>query len=151
MKVFRSPAFAVCLLFAFGVVPVTAMLKETPLTGLGNVKVVTPEEAKALQGKAVFYDARKAMNYGKGHVPGAISLAVTWQDKTVALEERNPIFDISKLPDDKNKIIVFYSHGSTGWKSYHAARIAAKIGYKNVHWMREGLAGWKASGQTIEE
>ena len=147
----RSPTIAVCLLFASAVDSESAKLKPTPLTGAENVKVVTQTEAKALHGKAVFYDARKAMNFGKGHVPGAITLSVTWQDKKVSLKERIPNLDRSKLPNDKNRIIIFYSHGPTGWKSYHAARVAAQIGYKNVRWMREGLAGWQKSGYPVEE
>ena len=151
MKRLRSSILAVCLLLTFFAATATAGLKETPLTGPDNVKVVTPEEAKALQGKALFYDARKAMNFGKGHLPGAVTISVRWRDKKVPLEERIPEFDTSKLPKDKNRLIIFYSHGSTGWKSYHAARVAAELGYKNVYWMRVGFAGWKASGYEVEE
>ena len=146
-----SPIVAVCLLFAFAAESESAKLKPTPVTGPVNVKVVTPAEAKALHGKAVFYDARKAMNFGKGHIPGAVSLSVTWQDKKVSLIERTPIFDKSKLPNDKNRLIIFCSHGTTGWKSYHAARVVAEIGYKNVHWMREGVAGWQKSGYPVQD
>ena len=151
MKRLRSPILAVCLRIAAGAGSEGANLKPTPLTGPENVKVVSLAEAKAMQGKAIFFDARKAMNFGKGHVPGAVTLSVTWQDKKVPLEERVPELDRSRLPNDKNRLIIFYSHGSTGWKSYHAARVAAELGYKNVHWMREGLAGWKAAEYTVAE
>lgn len=151
MKSLRLPILAVCFLIAAGGGGEGANLKPAPIAGPENVKVVAPEEAKAMHAKAVFHDARKAMNFGKGHVPGAVSLSVKWLDKKVPLEKRTPILDTSRLPKDKSRLMVFYSHGSTGWKSYHAARVAAEIGYKNVHWMREGLAGWQKSGYPVEE
>src|SRR3546814_2200009 len=46
--------------------------------------------------------------------------------------------------DLRSSAMVFYSHGSTGWKSYHAAKQAAAAGYKNVMWMRGGYADWAA-------
>ena len=151
MKRLRLQILAVCFLIATGIGSEGAKLKPTPLVGPENVQVLSPAEAKAMHGHAIFCDARKAMNYGKGHVPGAVSVSVRWLDKTVSLEERTPKFDTSKLPKDKNMLIIFYSHGSTGWKSYHAARVVAELGYKKVHWMREGLAGWIKSGYPVEE
>ena len=47
-------------------------------------------------------------------------------------------------------MIVFYSDGPKGWKSYKASVLAAKAGHKNVKWMRAGIAGWKKSGLPFE-
>jgi rhodanese-related sulfurtransferase len=45
---------------------------------------------------------------------------------------------------------VFYSDGLTGWKSYKAAVLAVKAGYKNVMYMRGGFAEWEAKGAPVE-
>ncbi|MEY4503962.1 MAG: hypothetical protein RL154_254, partial [Pseudomonadota bacterium] len=59
--------------------------------------------------------------------------------------------DLSKLPADKKAQIVFYSDGAKGWKSYKAASIAVKAGYKNVMWMRGGLSSWESKNYPIEK
>ena len=59
-------------------------------------------------------------------------------------------FEVDKLPADKAAKIVIYSDGPAGWKSYKAAVLAIKAGYKNVFWMREGFAGWTAKSYPVE-
>ena len=112
---------------------------------LNGCKIITIEEAKILIDKkqATFFDVRNAINYGKGHLPKALSLP--FKGKVVKDVSHAPSLnniDLSKLPKDKSKNIVFYSHGPTGWKSYFAAAIALEAGHKNVLWMRDGYSGW---------
>ncbi len=121
----------------------SAVKKVTP-TELPGGKVVSAEEVKALIGKSNVYifDMRKAINYGKGHVPGAITNPYKWLKKTEDPAQRTGEFNTSKLPADKNATLVFYSDGPTGWKSYFAAKWAVDNGYKKVLYLREGSAGW---------
>lgn len=122
----------------------------TPTTAKG-VEVVTPEQAKALVGKAQFFDMRSAVNYGKGHIQSAVALPYDQKSELVeAFDASKDKFDLSKLPSDKNATIVFYSDGPTGWKSYKAAITSVKAGYKNVKWMREGTQGWTAKGFPLK-
>lgn len=119
---------------------------DTPKT-LEGVKVVSAVEAKALFDKksAAFFDMRSAINFGKGHIPGAT--AVPYKENSefkVGFDSSKDSFDLKKLPADKNKTIVFYSDGPSGWKSYKAAFHARKAGYKNVMWLREGSSVWEA-------
>ena len=131
---------AVILLF---ISQASAAKKVTP-TELPGGKVVSAEKVKALIGKGNVYifDMRKAINYGKGHVPGAIANPYKWIKKTEDPAKRTGDFNKSKLPADKNATLVFYSDGPTGWKSYFAAKWAVDNGYKKVLYMREGSAGW---------
>jgi rhodanese-related sulfurtransferase len=119
---------------------------ETPKT-LEGVKVITAIEAKALFDKkdATFFDMRSAINFGKGHIPGATAVPYKEQSEfKVGFDSSKDSFDLKKLPSDKNKAVVFYSDGPSGWKSYKAAFLARKAGYKNVMWLREGSTVWEA-------
>lgn len=123
----------------------------TPTTLEGG-KVVSVAEAKALLGKASFFDMRKAVSYGKGHVPGALPLPYDQKsDKSPKFDSSLDKFDMAQLPADKSAALVFYSDGPTGWKSYKAAVLAIRAGYTNVMWMREGSAGWEAAGFELAQ
>lgn len=109
--------------------------------------VLTVEEAKAWfdSGKALFVDVRNPINYGRGHIRKAH--AAPYDDKKEGAGPRQAF--LKNLPSDKGAPIVMYSHGETGWKSFHVARDAIKAGYRNVMWMREGFKGWEARGFAV--
>jgi len=123
----------------------------TPADPPHGVQLITAADAKDLvmASKAQVFDMRKALNFGKGHLPGAVSLPYNWTKKGHPAE-RTGEFDMSKLPQDKNVSIVFHSDGPDGWKSYYASKAAAEAGYKNVLWMREGFATWTEKGYPVE-
>lgn len=125
---------------------------ETPSSAPG-VKVISVDEGKTLAATkgAAFFDTRNPMNFGKGHVPGAVSASYKEKSEPVAeFDASADSFDMAKLPGDKSAKIVFYSDGPTGWKSYKAAVLAVKAGYKNVMYMRTGYAEWEAKGLPVE-
>lgn len=125
---------------------------ETPQT-LASGKVLAVDEAKALLGKktAMFIDTRSAVNFGKGHVPGAVAIPYKGgSDDVAAFDASKDQFDLSKLPANKDQPVVFYSDGPTGWKSYKAAVWAVKAGHKNVNYMRMGWTEWSAKGYPSE-
>jgi len=118
---------------------------QTP-TVLAGAKVITADEAKKLLdgGKAVFFDTRSPINFGKGHVPGA--KAIPYREKSEYAENfdaEKDRFDLAQLPADKNAVLVFYSDRPTGWKSYKATVLAIRAGYKSVHYFRGGWAEWE--------
>lgn len=118
-------------------------------TNLEGGKVITADEGKKLVDakSAVFIDTRNVVNFGKGHVPTAIAAAYKEKSEKVAgFDASLDQFDMTKLPAQKSAQIVFYSDGPTGWKSYKAAVLAIKGGYKNVMYMRGGFAEWLAKG-----
>lgn len=124
----------------------------TPTTLKGG-KVITAEEGGALAKSkgTTFVDTRSTLNFGKGHVPGAIGAA--YKEKSEKVENFDGSidqFDFSKIPTDKAAKIVFYSDGPTGWKSYKAAVLTIKQGYTNVMYMRGGFADWTAKNLPVE-
>ncbi|MEW5757688.1 MAG: rhodanese-like domain-containing protein [Pseudomonadota bacterium] len=140
----RGAWAVVLMLFAL-----LAHAEEVPTpTTLPGGKVVTIQEAKALldAGKALFIDTRNPINFGRGHVPGAKLVSYDAKSEKVAdFDASLDKFALEELPGDKERPIVFYSHGVTGWKSYKAAVMALRHGYKNVFWMREGMDAWTAA------
>ena len=125
---------------------------DTPKS-LSGVKVVSVEEVKELLDKkdTNIFDMRSPINYGKGHLPGAVALPYKENSEyKTAFDASKDKLDLSKLPSDKNAQILFYSDGVKGWKSYKAAVLAHKAGYKNIMWFREGVAGWVAKGNKLQ-
>jgi rhodanese-related sulfurtransferase len=122
---------------------------QTP-TSLKGGKVISVDEAAALSKakSAVFVDTRSPLNFGKGHIPGAISAAYKEKsEKEENFKASEDSFDFAKIPADKAAAVVFYSDGPTGWKSYKAAVLAIKEGYKNVSYFRGGYTDW--SGKNL--
>ncbi len=136
----------------FTLISVSALAQETPTpTKAAGVEIITVDQAKALLGKSQFFDMRSAVNFGKGHIKGAVALPYdNKSENNENFDSSKDKFDTSKLPADKNATVVFYSDGPTGWKSYKAAVTSAKAGYKSVKWMREGSAGWTAKSLPLE-
>lgn len=123
-------------------------------TALQGGKIVSAEEAKKLSDAkgAVFVDTRSPVNFGKGRVPGATSVAYREKSNQVPnFDASQDQFELSKLPADRNAKIVFYSDGPTGWKSYKAAVMSVNSGYKNVMYFRGGYADWAAKGYPVEK
>lgn len=145
-----ATAAAIALTLSF--TPAGASKPETP-TAVPGVQVIDVTQGHALANAkaAVFVDTRNAMNFGKGHVPGAVSASYKEKSEPVAnFDASADAFELAKLPADKNAKVVFYSDGPTGWKSFKAAVLASKAGYKNVLYMRDGYAQWEAKGLPVE-
>jgi len=122
---------------------------QTPTTLKGG-KVISVDEAASISKakSAVFVDTRSPLNFGKGHIPGAVSAAYKEKsDKVENFKASDDSFDFAKIPADKAAAVVFYSDGPTGWKSYKAAVLAIKEGYKNVSYFRGGYSDW--SGKNL--
>lgn len=129
----------------------TAFAQDTPTT-LEKAKVINATEAKALHDAktATFVDTRSVVNFGKGHIAGAIAVGYKeGSDKVANFDATKDSFDFSKIPGDKVKPVVFYSDGPAGWKSYKAAATAVKAGYTNVSYFRGGFAEWESKGFPV--
>lgn len=126
---------------------------ETP-SFLNGGKIISASEAKQLMDKEKVFlvDCRSAFNYGKKHIPKAklISYQHTYKKTASGNKPSLKNIDISRLPASKDTLIIFYSHGVTGWKSYKAASAAIKAGYSNVHWLRGGLKEWTDAKYATE-
>jgi rhodanese-related sulfurtransferase len=123
----------------------------TPAEPPEGVTIISVADAHQLVAQETIqvFDMRKALNYGKGHIPGAVSLPYKWTKKGHP-SQREGKFNMSKLPSDREVKIIFHSDGPNGWKSYYSAKAASEAGYKNVMWLREGFSGWKEKGYSLE-
>jgi rhodanese-related sulfurtransferase len=124
---------------------------DTPTTLKGGTVIDLPALRSLLSsGKAVLVDTRSPLNFGKGHVPGALS--VGYKELSAYSETFDASvdsFDIQRLPQDKDTPLVFYSDGPSGWKSYNAAVISVAQGYRRVHYFRAGWPAWQ-DGQAAQ-
>jgi len=119
---------------------------ETPTTPPPGVSLVNAKQVQDLQAKgATLVDARKASEYGEGSIKGAISVPYDPEKsaKSADFDSSKDKFHMDKLKDKNADLVVFCNSG-TCWKSYKAAAVLARNGYKNVHWYRDGFPDWKA-------
>jgi rhodanese-related sulfurtransferase len=108
----------------------------------GEYPDISIKELKAAieSGKVTVIDVNGSKSYSeKGHVPGAIDFAAAQKDLA------------SKLPKDKNALVVAYCGGPTCKAYQKAATAAEKLGYKNVKHMSAGISGWLAAGEKVEK
>lgn len=149
-------AFRHTLLIAAGIGLISAtnivLAQETPTTAPAGVKLIEAPAVQALQGKgAVLIDTRKASEFSDGTIKGAISVPYDPEKsaKDAKFDASQDKFDMAKIAD-KNKDYVLFCNSGTCWKSYKAAVVMAKAGYKNVHWYRNGVPDWKARKLPME-
>jgi len=119
-----------------------ASASETASKDAQETKIEIPEisvedAAKALQSGAVAVDANSDSTREKnGTVPNAILLTSSYK------------YELSQLPEDESKDLIFYCANTSCSASDAAAERASANGYKNVRVMREGIKGWKAAGKA---
>ncbi len=124
----------------------TALAQETPATAPAGVKLVEAKEVADLQkAGAVLVDTRRANEFGEATIQGAISVPYDPEKsaKDANFDPAQDKFDLAKFPDKNAKVVLFCNSG-TCWKSYKAAVVMARAGYKNVYWYRNGFPDWKA-------
>ncbi len=106
-----------------------------------EVPTVTVDEVdqKLASGDVVPVDANGTETRKKmGVVPGAVLLT------------DSETFNVSELPSDKSKELVFYCANTRCGASHQAAEKALTAGYTNVKVMPEGIAGWVNAGKKVQ-
>jgi rhodanese-related sulfurtransferase len=83
----------------------------------------------------VLIDSRPAGRYNEAHINGAINIPDANFDKLKHL-----------LPQDKNKMLIFYCGGLECPLSGDSARKAKALGYTNVYVYQEGTPFWAEAG-----
>ena len=124
----------------------SALAQETPAAAPAGVKLVEAKAVQDLQAKgAVLIDTRKASEFSEATIKGAISVPYDPEKsaKDASFDAAQDKYDMAKIADKSKDYVVFCNSG-TCWKSYKAAVVMAKAGYKNVHWYRNGFPDWKA-------
>ena len=119
---------------------------DTPAAAPAGVKLVEAKAVQDLQAKgAILIDARKASEFADGTIKGAISVPYDPEKsaKDANFDSSQDKFSMAKIADKDKEYVVFCNSGSC-WKSYKAAVVMAKAGYKHVNWYRNGFPDWKA-------
>jgi rhodanese-related sulfurtransferase len=82
-------------------------------------------------------DARPAIRFEQGHIPTSISLPFhSWDSMSK-----------EKLPENKDKLLIFYCGGVTCSLSPKSAKKAKDLGYKKVKVYVAGMPAWKKTGR----
>lgn len=134
--------FRILMIFTLALFATGVQAEDTP-TSLPGVKIVSADEAKTLVAKANVFDVRKRASYLEGHLPKAKAAGQAFDSKTKT-------FDATVFGADKAAPILIYGHGPDGWTAFHAAEAAAKAGFTNVAWMRNGFKEWTEKGNALE-
>ncbi len=123
---------------------------ETPAKVPAGIKVtlIGAKEVQELQAKgATIVDTRKANEFAEKSIKGAISVPYDPEKSAKTpdgvFDSSLDKFDLTKFKD-KNAHLVMFCNSGTCFKSYKASVVAAKAGYTNVYWYRDGLPDWTA-------
>jgi rhodanese-related sulfurtransferase len=121
------------LLVAVLVAPAVPRAEEVKLIPTAELSAKVKAHAKDL----VLVDSRTEVEFGEGHIPGAILIPA----KATA----------AKLPGHaaKEQLVVFYCNGPDCTKSRKAYKAAAALGYANLREYTEGLPAWKLAGLEV--
>lgn len=124
---------------------------ETPRE-LAGATIVAADRVKQLLDRGVpIVDTRVGNEFAESHIRGAIN--IPYKEHSLKAPNFNAAqdnFDLAKLPQDKDKPIVFYCNSGECWKSYKASTVALRAGYRQVFWFRGGYPEWKKMGLPVE-
>ncbi len=139
MRLARTIPLAWCLLVLAGAA--WAGKQVTPESIDGTTRVNAEEVIDLVESKPdlVIIDARKASDYRKGHIEGAVSLPNT---------ETTPE-TLAKVIPSKETPVLFYCNGVKCGRSVKSAEIALQAGYENIYWFRGGIEEWQAKGLPL--
>lgn len=130
---------------AFGAAGLVAVAVEPPAT-LSGATVIGAQQGKTLVDLGVpLIDTRSPSEFAREHIPGATSLphVANPGPRGGAQAAAHPV-GLAQVATGKDSPLVFYCGASECWTSYEAARLAVQAGYRQVHWLRGGLAAWRA-------
>ncbi|HET7497215.1 MAG TPA: rhodanese-like domain-containing protein [Candidatus Eisenbacteria bacterium] len=113
-------------------------------------EISTVEMKSALAaGTAVVFDARPAMEYAMGHIPGARNVAAKPGVPMSAYV--SDVAEIGRaLGGDKSKAIILYCNGPFCGKSRRLAAELKAAGFSNVRRYQLGMPVWRALGEPVQ-
>ncbi len=118
----------------------TALVLATVVIAGEYPDVSIKELKKSIEAKNVtVIDVNGTESWEKGHIPGAIDFEAN-EEKLASL-----------LPKDKSALIVAYCGGPKCMAYKQAAKVAEKLGYKNVKHLSAGISGWKEAGEKTNK
>jgi rhodanese-related sulfurtransferase len=141
VTIMRTLLLAAVLALGTGACSKADKTDKAAATDKAKLPTITVDEVdqKLASGECVPVDAngdgtRKKM----GTLPGAVLLT------------DSETFNVSELPADKSKTLVFYCANTRCGASHTAAEKALTAGYTNVKVMPDGIAGWVKAGKKVQ-
>jgi rhodanese-related sulfurtransferase len=118
-----------------------AFISKEEFAGLVFISLQEAEDLWFNQ-QALFVDSRSEEEYGKGHIPGAVS---------VSLEEVNKGRKnlLEQLPS--NRLLVIYCEGGDCLTSLNLGKLLYQKGFKNIRIFSGGWNEWVAAGKPVEK
>jgi len=134
MGAYRLPTLVVAAIATFWVAAAAA---STAAPG-EKYSMLTMQEVSEMIGRPGVYifDVNEPEIYEEHHLPGVVHIIDPHLKRY--------------LPRDKAATIVFYCAERRCTASAAAAREAARLGYRNVYTMPEGIFGWVKAGLPFE-
>lgn len=115
--------------------PVLANSSKAPEFLAGTIRV-SAEEAAYLQKRKqslLILDTRKQVERNRtGWIDGSVALPGSKLNANM----------LAELTTSKETPLLFYCHGERCRQSMYAARLALKLGYKEIYWLRGGIEEW---------
>lgn len=102
-----------------------------------RIAEVTPREAMARQGEAVFLDVRRPEEWNLFRIPNAVWVPLDQLDEGIA----------ERIPRDR-EVVVYCARGN---RSALAADMMREMGYERVASMSQGIVGWANAGGEVEQ
>ncbi len=126
-----------------GVKTAVKLTEKPPVKISAEMLMTTPQMVKLVamgpeKGKYFLYDSRPAPRFQEGAIPTAVNLPYPAFDKQA-----------SKLPADKNALIIFYCSGPTCNMSPGSADKAKKLGYTNIKVYKDGMPDWSLTNYGV--
>jgi rhodanese-related sulfurtransferase len=106
-----------------------------------EAQIISVQEVKAMvdSGEEItLLNPLSDILFNEGNIPGSVNIPL------------GEIPDSGKLPKNRDKLIVSYCSGPKSLVSKDAAALLSDRGFRNVKWLKEGVAGWVLAGYTLE-
>ncbi len=135
----RNYVNLIITIFLFSWIPPTLAGKtEVQETIEGTTRVTAEQVIELVEGTPdlVIIDARKAADYEKGFIEGAIDLPDT--ETTEA--------SLAAHVASKNTPVLFYCNGVRCGRSVKSSKMAVSWDYTNIYWFRGGWGEWTEKG-----
>ena len=122
--------------------------------------LISTDELAALYAQKepfLLVDVRKADDYEKGHIPGAVNFTFPKEvimsgDWSVPLMKGVTEKDFEKLlGPDKGTLLIFSCGRTRCARGHNAAMWAVRLGYNNVFRHPGGVDAWKEAGLPLEK
>jgi thiosulfate/3-mercaptopyruvate sulfurtransferase len=93
----------------------------------------------------ILFDLRGEREWRIGHIPGALNIPPHHFDRDLegTVAAFWPGADRATIP------VVFYCYGPGCTRSRNCSTIAARHGFQNLLWFKDGTAGWRGAGEEL--